>query len=106
MTKEERLHGNRIIGEFMGRSFQMSHISDYKGLPDNELPPMRYHCDYRWLMPAWCAFRDKTFKKEIHWFRHSDLKGIISRALCYEDILVAFEKLIEGIKWYNETLCA
>mgnify|MGYP006264020111 CR=1 FL=1 len=61
MTKQERLAGNRIIGEFVGKSFQLSHISDYKNAPDDALPPMKYHSNWQWLMPAWYHFVDLDF---------------------------------------------
>lgn len=103
MTKQERLTGNRLIGEFVGKSFQMSHISDYKGCPDESLPPMKYHTDWNWFMEAWFLFRDLKFKKELHQFRHSDLKGLVAGAICYDTKEVAFVNLVNAIKWYNTT---
>ncbi|SRR6266536_1088593 len=106
MTKEERLSGNRLIGEFMSRSFSMSHISDYKGASNDSLPPMKYHINWAWLMPAWHKFRDLRFNSEmiaydanIH--QHSYFKDVISRAICYEDINNTFHKIVYAIKWYN-----
>jgi len=103
MTKEERLAGNRLIGEFSGKSFQMSHISDYKGCPDDELPPMKYYTDWNWLMDSWFKFRDLKLKGGINRNKHKELKDIISNAICYGSKETAFINLIKGIKWYNTT---
>ncbi len=106
MTKEERLSGSRLIGEFVGKSFSMSHISDYKGCSNEALPQMRYHCDWNWIMKAWYMFRDLRFNSEMITYdanihQHSYFKDTISRAICYEDITNTFLKIIDAIKWYN-----
>lgn len=101
MTKKERLSGNRLIGEFVGKSFQMSHICDYKRCPDESLPPMKYHSDWNWLMNSWVIFRDLKLKGSINRNKHRELKDIISNAICYGSKEAAFINLIKGIKWYN-----
>ncbi len=52
MKKEDILKGNRLIAEYMGKSFQMGCISDYKNRPDDKLPPMKYHNSWAELMPV------------------------------------------------------
>lgn len=101
MTKEDRLKGNRVIGEFVGKSFQMSHISDYKGVSDDALPDMKYHSNWQWLMPAWYQFVDLILSDPINQFKHSELKTIIGYAILYGDIKLAFENLVVAIQWYN-----
>jgi hypothetical protein len=103
MTKQERLSGNRIIGEFVGKSFQLSHISDYKNAPDDALPPMKYHTDWNSLMDSWFKFRDLKLKGSINRNKHRELKDIISNAICYGSKETAFINLIKAIKWYNTT---
>ena len=101
MTKEERLSGNRLLGEFKSRSFSMSHINDYKNCPDNELPKMKYHSDWGWLIPVWYKFRDLRFDDFMDQFKHSDFKRLISHAICYEGIENAYNEICKAIKWYN-----
>lgn len=104
MTKEERLSGNRIIGEFVGKSFQMSHITDYKGVSDDALPAMKYHSNWQWLIPAWYKFRDLKFEDAKSQFEHSDFKQNIAYCICYRDIQSAFQSIVSAIQWYNSTL--
>ena len=106
MTKEEKLSGNRLIGEFVGKSFSGSHITDYKGVSDAALPSMKYHSDFGWLMKAWYKFIDLRFHKPVDQFKHSDLKTTIGIAILYGGKELAFQNMVKGIKWYNETLCA
>jgi len=103
MTKEEHLSGNRIIGEFVGKSFQLSHISDYKGVSDDALPTMKYHTDWHWLMPVWYRFVNLRFKDQMDQLKHSELKATVGYAILYGDIKLAFTNLVEAIKWYNTT---
>lgn len=103
MKKAVKVSGNRILGEFMGKSFSMSHISDYKGVSDEALPSMKYHSNWNWLMPAWYRFVDLRFADVMHQFKHSELKTIVGYAILYGDIDLAFTNLVEAIKWYNST---
>lgn len=101
MTKEEKLQGNRLIAEFFGKSFNGSHINDYKGVSDESLPTLKYHSNYAWLMKAWIIFRDLKFTGMESLFMHSHAKSLISRAICYEEIEVAFIELCTAINWYS-----
>mgnify|MGYP001577040529 CR=1 FL=1 len=101
MTKQERLNGNRIIGEFVGKSFVGSHIMDYKGAPNEALPPMKYHINWQWLMRAWYHFVELRFSDGMHQLKHNELKTTIGYAILYGGIELAFTNLVEGIQWYN-----
>lgn len=98
MTKQARLAGNRLMAEFMSRSFSMSHIGDYKNAPDNELPPMKYHCNWHWLMPAWYKFVELRFDDPMIQFKHSELKTTVGYAILYGDTQLAFANLVDAIK--------
>jgi hypothetical protein len=102
MTKEERLKGNRIIGEFVHKSFSMSCISDYKNVPDNGLPPMKYHSNYHWLIPAWQKFRNLRLEGIHEQFEHSEFKQNIAHHICYASIDEAFQSIVSAIQWYNQ----
>lgn len=114
MTKEEKLNGNRLIAEFMGRSFSMSHISDYKNAPDNALPPMKYHKDWNWLIPVYkkiAAVSRPIKEKEGEIFKGS---GVTWTSECGEltwavynscrnfEIEKVFPAIVDWIKWYNK----
>jgi hypothetical protein len=92
MTKQEILSWNRIIAEFMSRSFQMSHIDDYKGAPDNELPKMKYHYDWGSLMPV----VKKIQQLKIHEFAK---KKPVMDALLDVDISILYTAVVAFIQW-------
>jgi len=60
-----------------------------------------YNQDWNKLMEAWYKFRELKFDKEIDQFHHSGLKGLISHAICYKDIQIAYDEICKAIKWYN-----
>jgi hypothetical protein len=114
MTKEERLAGNRLIAEFMSRSFSMSHISDYKGCSDDCLPPMKYHKDWNWIIPVYkkiVVVAAPIKEKEAEIFKGS---GVTWTSECGEltwavysscrdfDIEKVFLAIVNWIKWYNK----
>lgn len=94
MTKEEILSGNRLIGEFMSKSFSMSHIGDYKGAPDDMLPIMKYHSDWGWLMPV----VKKIQRLKIEEFTQ---KKPVMNALLDVDIQILYNAVIVFVKWHN-----
>lgn len=108
MTKETS-NGNRLIAVFDGWNIttyqqhdeRLWHASKERAFhcgkyytPDK----MLYHSSWDWFMPAWCKFRDLDLPEKEYRDHFNDIGYAILRGL----IDVAFEKLCNGIKWYNE----
>lgn len=95
---------NYIIGVFDGMSFSMSHITDYTA--DNA-PKMKYHTDWRLLMPVGKKIRDLLAdmqkKRPPHTACHGDLIEIdIHCAVSSYDIVNAHKNMYIFIQWYND----
>lgn len=71
-------------------------VSDFMG---EEYP---IEIDFNRLMPVWYKFRDLKFISPKLQFEHSKYKDSISRAICYQDIQVAFNEMVIAMKWHNQ----
>jgi len=101
MNNEEIIEGNKLISEFMGydKNWRQNHPEE---TPDENF---FYHSSWDWLMEAWHKFRDLRFSFE------DEQKNTMLMRYCYRisaamswmaGIEDSFEKLVEGIKWYNQ----
>lgn len=86
MTKEEIIEGNKLIAEF--DSYPVSDCN--------------YHASYDMLMPVWVKFRDLKLDGVVDNRTHHLHCEIISISIYNSPIQEAFEKLVEGIKWYKQ----
>ena len=73
-----------------------------------DVDEMKYHTSFEWLIPVWYKFKNLHFNDVKHEFEHAEWKRNIDLILlCSETEKDAlndgFEKLVEAIKWYNQT---
>ena len=88
MTPQENKlsEGNKLIGDFMGRSFK---------------DPLNYMYDksWDWIMPVWDRFRYLVWEtKEFEKFKNDFMTGVFNGS-----IITCQRVMVEAITWYNNT---
>jgi hypothetical protein len=65
---------------------------------------LKYDHSWNWLMPAWYKFRDLVFDfDQMNLIKEHALHvQAIAHSISYEDLPKAYERLVNGIKWYNQ----
>jgi len=99
-----QVEGNKLIAEFEQRKFFGKYTIDHYGEGTfNELPEMKYHSSWDWLMPVVERIKslwDAEFLDLQLLIEDSDASRI-SHLLVWADIDSVYEAVIEFIKWYN-----
>lgn len=102
-TKES----SKLIAEFMGMNFKERYGGIYMaGHMGREI---KYYSSWDWLMKAWRKFSTMQIREiqadqdelwNYHYNRHLER---ISMAMTRATIGLTFERLVQGIQWYNKT---
>ncbi len=108
MTKEERLEGNEIIGRYIGKSFQLGHISDIPGKLPEEMNKrwLKYHRDWNELIPVVKKTVEEIrilqkavmMTKEKDYTKLCDTQLNIQMAVLTWDIVELWSAVIAGIQ--------
>ena len=111
MTNEKIINGNNTIANFVGSRF----IKDtfFPRLVDVEfelmdLDDLKFHSSWDWIMPAWrrlylklsespYSFEIRIDEKPALEYWYTEMEQPLTKGL----IDLAFKKLVEAIKWYN-----
>lgn len=120
------LENNRVVAVFMGAIAQQwypeSKVYNQTGIhfeyplggiyPDNQRHHadqlLKYHKSFDWLIPAWHKFHELVLEQVFTKNNYNllskfdlivlDFNAFIAENNCQK----AFNKLVEGLKWYNE----
>lgn len=100
---------NELIAEFMGIAKESNgcyHIENLRHLYASAyLKPdyLDYHRSWDWFMPAYSNFSALDYDENKLNDEHADHCASIAERVLSFDLFGANEKLVEGIKWYNDS---
>lgn len=106
MTKQERLDGNELIARYIGKSFHLGHISDYKEkLPESMNKRwLKYHRSFDELIPAVKKvvkdLQDNAHK-DVVYGRIGGMLAAISHTILELQIEPLWSATVEAIKVIN-----
>lgn len=102
---EDKNQGNELIALFDGwdlitsAGMGLSYFrKDGRTLLHSEL---NYDSDWRYLMAVWYRFVDLRYLDVMHQLKHSELKTTCGYAILYGGIDLAYNRIIDAIKWHN-----
>lgn len=102
---------NELIAQFVGYNSCKTEHDTFWNYPSERCTTdnWRFHSNglafnvmWDWFMPAFAKFGGLDFDSTPDRNRHSDLCASIAEKVLEVDILGAHERLVEGIKWYNQ----
>ncbi len=104
---QEQIEGNIALSEFLSPSIEWNDSKKgkiklyYTAVHDATCcgyRELKYHSDWRELMPVWYKFRELPFIDGKHKYFFPE----ITNAILYLDIESAFTELVAAVKWYNQ----
>ena len=107
MTQEEIIKGNKLIAEFEHRKFFGNLIDKFGEGTFNELPEMKYHTSWSWLMPVVEKIESKGYcvfiQNDCCWMQvgRAGMRLPIITNLADCKIDAVYKTIIEFITWYN-----
>lgn len=94
-----------MIAKVENRKFYGHTIDKFGGDTGNELPEMRYHWDWHWLMPAWGELRKKVFEEYNNTYPDpfASMMDVFGLNCELVNIEACYKILVEAILWYTKS---
>jgi hypothetical protein len=92
---------NVTLASFEGRKFYGHTIDEFGGNTGNELPEMKYHTSWNWLMLVYHNVREKAFELKDD-ATAAQLFAKVMEQLLYGTIADVHLHLYQFITWYNQ----